>query len=258
MTDVNLDGAQPGPRVAKQQKRRVPLSEPQQEMPAEGIDDLRRRLEEAEARAAAAERAAMAEPVDRGAPLGNPIDLSGEQVGVTIPTPANPYAPVGWRRKQRIEFDLTMPSGQRCRVMRLERDDLLRLNLIQELDTFTPLLMENSISDAERQGQMETMVKDDPQALVKMLHAVDKVVMAATINPRITTDEKLVNYGSEKDWANPDFVATVLLDDIDTFERMFIFGSAFGRSMDDLKSVFEQANGLDGMEDVAELQQTSQ
>lgn len=105
---------------------------------------------------------------------------------------------------------------------------------------------------------METMVKDDPQALVKMLNAVDKVVMAATINPRITTDENLVNYGSEKDWAKPDFVATVLLDDIDTFERMFIFGSAFGRSMDDLKSVFEQANGVDGMEDVAELQQTSQ
>src|SRR6516164_10969149 len=46
--------------------------------------------------------------------------------------PVNPYAPTGWRKKQRTEFDVTLPSGQLCRVLRLEREDLFRLNLMRD------------------------------------------------------------------------------------------------------------------------------
>lgn len=166
--------------------------------------------------------------------------------------PANPYAPTGWRKKQRVEFDLELPSGQLCRIMRLERDDLLRMNLLEHLDTFTPILMDN-MSDEERQEKMEASLRDDPKGLNTMLSAIDKVVLACTVKPKITEDVKLVNYGTEDDWGNPNFTATVHLDDIDTFERMYIFGAAFGRSMEDLKSLFEQAQGvgpMDTMQDV--------
>lgn len=171
------------------------------------------------------------------------------------PQPVNPYAPTGWRKKRRVEFDLEMPSGQMCRVMRLERDDLLRLNLIEHLDTFTPMLMDTQMDDAERQAEIRETIQDKPEALNKMLLAVDKVVMSATIRPRITDDRKKVNYGTERDWNDPNFTATVHLDDIDMFERMYIFGAAFGRSMDDLKSVFEQTPGLDSLADVSSVQQ---
>jgi hypothetical protein len=105
---------------------------------------------------------------------------------------------------------------------------------------------------------MTAQVKNDPAALKRMLEAVDQVVMACTVAPRITNDQSLINYGTESDWANPSFVATVHLDDIDTFERMYIFGAAFGRSMDDLKSVLEQAQSLDDVADVQNVQQDSQ
>ena len=241
MSEVDLGKAQPkASKKAKQPKRRAPQSAPEQS--PDEWEAEQRAAENAEK----ASRAAAAEPVDRGAPL----HLSGERVAPTFTPPANPYAPVGWKKKQRVEFDLELPSGQRCKVARLERDDLLRLDLMQHLDTFTPLLLgDNDMSDDERQSKMTKMVQDDPVALNKMLKAIDKVVMACTIAPAITEDKSLVNYGGPENWADPNFVATVHIDDVDTFERMFIFGAAFGRSMDDLKSILEQAEGVDGLAD---------
>lgn len=245
MSDVGLGTAKPKPKKAKQPKRRVPLP------PPELTDD--ERFEEDYG----PNRYEAAEPIDsKTGQEAIPDDLAGAPA---MPeAPVNPYAPTGWRKKQRVEFDLELPSGQLCRVMRLERDDLLRLNLMEHLDTFTPMLLDNSMSDEARQEMAAQTVKDDPAALSKMLKAVDKVVLSACVKPKITEDPKRVNYGTEKDWANPDWVGTVHIDDIDTFERMFIFGAAFGRSMDDLKSILEQAEGLDGLADVPVVPQTTQ
>lgn len=243
MSEVGLGGAKPAKKAAGGKKRRAPQPADVSTSDAHVVDEPVDEVAELRRRLAEAERAAQAEPVNRGVP----IDLSGEQVAPTFSPPANPYAPTGWRKKSRQEFDVELPSGQLCRVMRLERDDLLRMNLMEHLDTFTPMLMESSLSDEERQDQMTETVKNNPAALQKMLSAVDKVVLSATVAPQITTDPALVNYGGPEDWANPNFIATVHLDDIDTFERMFIFGAAFGRSMDDLKSVLEQAEGVDGL-----------
>lgn len=245
-------------------KRRVPRpveEEPTEAEVAEAVASLRKA------------RAEAAEAVDTRNP--NPIlppDISGAPVGQPSSNPvepANPYAPTGWRKRGRVEFDLQLPNrtdpisggvvpGQLCRVARLERDDMLRMNLMDYLDTFTPILMDTAMNDEERQEQMSDVVKDNPEALKKMLTAIDKVVMAAVVRPQITEDQAKVNYGSEKDWGRPGFVATVHLDDIDTFERMFIFAAAFGRSMDDLKSFWEQTQGVAGVEDQQNLQQSAQ
>ena len=199
------------------------------------------------------ERLEAAEPIDsRTGEEVIPDDLAGEPA-LPPDRPVNPYAPTGWRKKQRVEFDLELPSGQLCRVSRLERDDLLRLNLMKELNTFAPMLLDQAMSDEERTKAATDAVQQDPDALQKMIEAIDKVVMAATVAPKITNNPKLVNEGTEKDWANPNFIATVHIDNIDTFERMFIFGAAFGRSMDELKSIFEQAEGVDSLANVPGL-----
>lgn len=231
MTDVNLGPAQPGPKPkkakgAKQPTRRSPQSaQVSYEEPEEATEY-------------GTARADAAEPVDsRGFAEG----LSGVPVDTAV---ANPYAPTGWRRKEKVLFDVETPSGQTCEVMRLERDDLMRLDLLQYLDTFTPLLLEDSLSEDERSAQMTEIVKDNPESLQKMFKAIDKVILACVTKPHITEEHSKVNYGSERDWGNPNFVATVHLDDIDTFDRMYIFGAAFGRDMDDLKSVLQQAQGV--------------
>lgn len=170
----------------------------------------------------------------------------------------NPYAPVGWQAKERIEFDLELPSGQVCRVIRMERDDLFRLNLQDYLNSFLPLLMDDALTDEQRELKMAEIMQDDPKALTKMLGAIDQVVMAACVKPRITEDPEKVNIGGPAEWNDANFVAVVPLDNIPTVERMFIFGSAFGRSMDDLKSLLREAEGMAGMGDVASLQQDAQ
>lgn len=247
MTEVNLGSdAQPKKaakaKKAKQPRRRsAPISTapPQgSQAAADEIDEFERlQSEEWES-----QRAAAAESVDSTtADSVVPPDFSGQAV---FQPPANPYLVTGWKKREHTEFDVTLPSGQVCRIRRLERDDLLRMDLMQYLDTFTPMLLEDSISDLEREKMMTETVKENPEALQKMLKAIDKVVMAASVKPAITENPKLVNYGNQRDWGNPNFTPVALLDDIDTFERMYIFGAAFGRDMDDLKSVLQQAQGV--------------
>lgn len=238
MSEVTLGNAKRSqkPKKAKQPtRRRAPQSVQVSQDDSEEFDT---RQAEAEARAAAAESVGPG----HGA---IPQDFSGQSVPAD--PPANPYIVTGWRARQHVEFDVTLPSGQICRVRRLERDDLIRMDIMQYLDTFTPMLLEDSMTDEERERMMTDEVKKNPEALQKMLKAIDKVIMVACVKPQITEDPALVNYGGEFDWGNPNFIPVAFLDDIDTFERMAIFGAAFGQDMDALKSVLQQAEGVGGL-----------
>ena len=238
------------------QHRRVPKPESEADIKAR----LRAEIE-AEMRAEGAETVNSRQGFGAGPVAGHPLfgvpaDLSG--TAVEPDRPANPYAPVGWQKQRRIEFDFELPSGQMCRLTRLEREDLIRLNLMEYLNTFAPMLLDQSKTDDERRSEMEATVKEHPESIGQLFTAVGKVVMACTLRPKITDDPKKVSYGSEKDWANPNFTATVHLDNIDMMERLYIFGAAFGKSMDDLKSLWGEAEGMDGLADVPGVQRDTE
>lgn len=216
---------------------------------------------------------ADAPPVQRfatgGEPSVNPVGEKQNSNNLPGVDAVNPYAPIGWAAKHRIEFDVRLPDvrdsdgsviqqGQLCRVMRMERDDLFRLNLHEYLDTFTPILMGQEMSEDERREAMEDKMQEEPEALTKMLGAIDIITMAACVKPRITDDPSKVNIGTPDDWTDPKFVATVPLDNISLMDRMYIFGAAFGRSMDDLKSVWEQTEGLGSVEPQQVFQHVTQ
>lgn len=190
--------------------------------------------------------------------IGEQIKRDAEPMDPPIPVPkpeaVNPYAPTGWRKKQRLEFDITLPSGQLCKVLRLEREDLFRLNLMSYLDTFTPLLMEDSISADERNKRMRDTMTKNPDSIANMFMAIDEVVMAATLRPHVTNDETKVDYGGPQDWGNPQFIATAYIEDIGMEDRMAIFAAAFGRSMDDLKSIWAKADSLGSVADEPSVQ----
>jgi hypothetical protein len=192
--------------------------------------------------------------------IGEETKRAAEPEDPPIPVPqaepANPYAPTGWRKKQRIEFDVELPSGQLCRVLRLEREDLFRLNLMSYLDTFTPMLMEDSISSEQRNQRMRETMTKHPDSIANMFMAIDEVVMAATLRPHVTNDANKADYGTPKDWGNPSFVATAYIEDIGMEDRMAIFAAAFGRSMDDLKSIWQQAGSMGSVADDASLPPT--
>lgn len=172
--------------------------------------------------------------------------------------PVNPYAPTGWAARKRVEVDVTLPSGQLCRIMRLEREDLFRMNLLQYMDTFTPMLMEETISSDERGRRIRERMSQDPNAIANMFMAIDQVVMSATVRPRVTDDPQKKDYGGPNDWANPNFIATAFIEDIDMDDRFAIFAHAFGRSMDDLKSLFEQTPSVAGVANQPSVQPTAE
>jgi hypothetical protein len=181
-----------------------------------------------------------------------------DAIPVSTSGPVNPYAPTGWQRKHRTEFDITVPSGQLCRVMRIEREDLFRMNLMGYLDTFTPMLMEDTISSEERGKRIRETMATKPDSIANMFMAIDEVCMAATIRPRITADTNKVDYGGPNDWTNPNFIATALISDLSMEDRFAIFAAAFGRSMDDLKSLFEQTPSVASVADQPGVQQAAE
>jgi hypothetical protein len=91
-----------------------------------------------------------------------------------------------------------------------------------------------------------------------MFMAIDEVVMAATLRPRVTNDEKKVDYGGPEDWAKSTFIATAYIEDISMEDRMAIFASAFGRSMEDLKSIWSQTGSVDSLADESSVQPTTE
>jgi hypothetical protein len=92
--------------------------------------------------------------------------------------------------KRRVEFDMTLPSGPLCRIFRLERDDLIRMNVQEYLDTFSPLLLEDALSPEEQPKQMTDAITEHPKALTKMFVAIGKMVMACTVKRRSEDESK--------------------------------------------------------------------
>lgn len=158
--------------------------------------------------------------------------------------PPNPYAPTGWQARNRVGTDITLPSGQIANVIRLEREDLTRMNLMGYLDTFTPMLMDDTLSTEERDRRVRQKIESDSGAVASMFMAIDQVVMAACVKPKVTDNEALADYGGPGDWVNPRFIATAYIHDIKMEDRFFVFATAFGRSMDDLKSLFGEASSV--------------
>lgn len=198
-------------------------------------------------------------PTPSGADFWEAQKAAAEPIHVapTIPEPpANSWA-AGWAPVKREQLDVTLPSGKMCRVKILQREDLFRMNLMGYLDTFTPMLMEDTISSEERDRRMRDKMKSDSNAIANMFMAVDEVVKEVTVRPRITMLEDEADYGGPSDWANPEFIPTAYIGDIDMEDRFAIFAAAFGKSMDDLKSLWQQTPGVGSMADESSVPPTS-
>lgn len=176
----------------------------------------------------------------------------GIKLSDTLPDkPTNPYAPTGWRRKQAVEFDVQLPSGQVARIRRLERNDLFKLKIIDHLDKLLPLLIDNSSSD-EQQTKVKEAISRNAHMIDDLFNVMDIVVFACCVNPMVTADPNAVII----DETIP--VNVVHIDDIDVDDRMIIFNAAFGLEADALKSVLGQASGVGSVPAVEDVQLPAQ
>lgn len=154
------------------------------------------------------------------------------------------YALTGWKRKTDTTFDLPLPSGQTCLVKKLDVPDIIRMGLLEQLDTFTPQLIAEPGGEAKPSNDIDFLKKlADPEKFDKFEASLDKAVVASVVVPKVyevppSPAERVEDH--------------LYVDEIDFFDKMAIFTAVFDgmSNMSDFRE--EQAPGVAPVEDVQE------
>jgi hypothetical protein len=127
------------------------------------------------------------------------------------------------------EADLELPSGSFVRYRKLTKSHLLKLNLVEVMDGFTPELLADMRSDDEATVNDAAMkALTDPERNGKIFGPVDRVVVASVTIPTVVL-------------AGPTTDSQVNIDDVELEDKLAIFGAAIGEQLDALKSVRDES-----------------
>lgn len=101
-----------------------------------------------------------------------------------------------WQPRNIVKFIIDCPSGQKALVKHLETMDLVRADLVEELDFFTKKLFPQSIDaagnpvereeDSENSGIWEIL--RDPEKRARFWTLSNKLMVASSIKPKIIDD----------------------------------------------------------------------
>ena len=153
-------------------------------------------------------------------------------------TPVNPYGLTAWGAQfNHIEFDVTCPSGQRCRARQLQMEDALALGVLDSLDVFTPAVMSGVNDDSRPQKQEDNNAAilgglSDPEKRANFFGTVNKVIAHTVVIPKVV----LVDDGNLPE-------GTVFANDIPFADKMHIFRVVFSSRGDALQSFREGQEG---------------
>lgn len=149
------------------------------------------------------------------------------------------YALTVWGNKADEGKDFTTPSGQLCRIRKLEMLDILELDIIDLMDTFTKQLVaepgKSKEQEEEATGAAFLDMLRDPARRHKVIDAINDVVPRAVIAPAV---EPL----PEKNYRK--VPGTLYVDDLSLEDRFAIFGESFQGWGDVSKFREEEAEGV--------------
>ncbi len=134
------------------------------------------------------------------------------------------YALTSWARPE--AEDLRVPSGQLCLVRRPGIDGLMEEGVLHNLDSLTSIIQEKHVKRVKgRKNKDDKLVVDtdtlqkDEEALVGIMHMVDRVVCHVVLKPSIQMTPNDVTRRQP---------GVVYCDMVDIEDRMFIFNYALG------------------------------
>jgi hypothetical protein len=167
------------------------------------------------------------EPVDPDAAAPAP-----ESVPEPPPTPPSEAAPAAAQPRsygftKADEADLELPSGSLIRYRKLTKGHLLKLNLIEVMDGFTPELLADVRSGGETSNDAALKALTDPARNSKIFGPIDRVVAAAVIIPPVVI-------------VGPTTETQVNIDDVELEDKIAIFSAAIGEQLEALKSVRDE------------------
>lgn len=115
------------------------------------------------------------------------------------------------------------PSGQKVKVKPLDMPDIIEMNLLDELDTFSGFFDDESLNQDENSGSNLDFMKSLSQGgkFSKFMATLDKVICRGAIQPRISDS---VPEGQEADALKAGVVPVRI---IPIFDKMAIFSVVF-------------------------------
>lgn len=130
------------------------------------------------------------------------------------------YAPTVWGTGGGLE-DLVVPSGQMCLVKRPGVQNLIEAGVLRDIDTLSAIVAEKHIKRVEGEDpDIDTdSLAQDPEAIVNVLHVVDRVVTYCVVKPEILMTPN--DPTSRKD-------GVIYADMVDIEDKMFVFNYAVG------------------------------
>lgn len=127
------------------------------------------------------------------------------------------------RSSNRVE--LTLPSGEMCLVTRPGVQGLIKMGVLDSLDSLTALVQKEHIdtNDPKKMQQAVSALVQRPQDLLEGMKIIDKVVCHTVVEPKVFMPPE-----SEED-RDPD---AIYADDVDQDDKMFIFQYVVGGTSD--------------------------
>lgn len=131
--------------------------------------------------------------------------------------------------------DLTLPSGQTCRAVKIGMEGLLAAGILTESDSLTALVTRHTRKIRGAKGKPDGEEVDtasmmgDSNALKMILFTCDKAIPLIVESPVVLCHFKTLDNGNtEKIPVNRRKAGTVYTDQIDLEDKMFLFTWALG------------------------------
>lgn len=178
----------------------------------------------------------------------------------------------GWKRNKGEEIEL--PSGNVALVKRPGPQALLSKGILP--DTLMPIVQQAIRSGKGLKTEDVGALLKDPQSLVHMLDAMDRLLVEVVVEPPVHYHRKLVVKGKEDvggvtagpaygedEWVlipedERDNDAYIYTDDVDEEDKMFIFNYAVGGTRDLETFRREHAAGMGNLPDGSGDEDTSE
>ncbi len=103
----------------------------------------------------------------------------------TDSTPTPSYGGGGWGRAVPAR-DFTTPSGGLCQVKDITIEQMIELGVLDKLDSFGKRVLPQDKPGKKKKAQsVEEAILEKPQDMFGMFEAIDKVILAAVVQPKL-------------------------------------------------------------------------
>jgi hypothetical protein len=180
-----------------------------------------------------------------------------------VPTPkrgkkGDKYAPTAWGSKnsRAATIDLTVPSGQRCRVRTVGVPGLIEAGILANVDSLTSIVATEFVKKDENDNPIIDIpgITDSEGAIKSIMEVMDKVTCLAVVEPHVYEVPMVHTDPDDEDSPlieGERIEGRVYVDTVDDEDKVFIFQAVVGGTQD-LEQFRERVTELVGGLDVVE------